>query len=197
MPARLPIASRRTADEEGGVDALLKLLSTLPPEKRDLVEVDLLRALRSAGVPVRLRVAKQLARRRKCPARLVRLLAHDRDARVAAVVLSSCAGLSDEVLLELARCKDQALLEAIARRRGLPAYLSRVLVRRGDDAVLQRLASNTSASIAPSTRLRMLARLAKAHSTGSVRGVEHAALGRTRTLDPKGSADRKLRPPFS
>ena len=161
MPARSRAVSTAKT-KPGRVDALLKALTD--PNDREAVELKLLRALRTARAPVRLRVAKQLARWRQCPPRVVRLLAHDRDEEVAATVLSACPGLSDEALAELARCTDQPHLRAIARRPHLPAHISRILVRRGDDAVLEALASNQSASIPASSRLRMLVRLARAHS---------------------------------
>src|SRR5215207_8230689 len=141
------------------IEALLNQFCTAKSsEAREETERAILLALRAAPTPIHLRIAEELTGLRVCPLLVARWLACDADAHVASVVLAKCSGLSERTLVEMALCKGQVHLEAMATRRGLSEQVSRVLVRRGDDVVLEALARNRTASITAHCRRRMLDR---------------------------------------
>ena len=144
------------------IKALLKQFCIAKsPESREESGRAILLALKAAPAPIHLKTAEELTRLRVCPLLVARWLAYDADAHVARVVLAKCSGLSERMLVEMALCKGQVHLEAIATRRGLSEQVSRVLVRRGDDVVLEALARNRTASITAHCRRRMLDRLSR------------------------------------
>ena len=129
-------------------------------EERDGIELALLRLLKDSPAAAHLAVAEALTHAGRCPLRIARWLAHDGDPDVAAVILRNCPALPDRTISEMALCKGQAHLQAIASRENLPAHITQVLVRRGDHAVLEALARNRTAALAPHCRRRLLDRLA-------------------------------------
>jgi uncharacterized protein (DUF2336 family) len=125
----------------------------------DGLDLRLLTLVKSASPEVRAETAGWLSGLRRCPPRAVRALACDPDPQVASAILRRSAVICDRTLAEMALCKGQAHLEAIAGRRNLAESVTRILIRRGDRLVLQALARNRAAAIAPHCRRRLLARL--------------------------------------
>jgi uncharacterized protein (DUF2336 family) len=135
----------------------------------DALDISLLKLLKGAAPSVRAETAEWLAGARKCPPRSVRSLACDPDPQVAAAILRRSAVICERTLTEMALCKGQAHLEAIARRKNLGESVTRILIRRGDRLVLQALARNRTAVIAPPCRRRLLARLGERGATVGLR----------------------------
>ena len=159
MPETMHVSSAPTYR---AIKALLNQFCTAKSqESRQVAEREILLALKAAPTPVHLKIAEELTNLRVCPLLVARWLACDADAHVASVVLAKCSGLGERTLVEMALCKGQVHLEAIATRLGVSEQVSRVLVRRGDDAVLEALARNRSASITAPCRQRMLNRLSR------------------------------------
>jgi uncharacterized protein (DUF2336 family) len=144
----------------------------------DALDISLLRLLKAAAPSVRAEMAEWLAGVRKSPPRSVRSLACDPDPQVATAILRRSAIICERTLAEMALCKGQAHLEAIASRRNLAESVTRILIRRGDRLVLKALARNRTAVIAPSCRRRLLARLGERAAAGGVRApASRAHLG--------------------
>jgi uncharacterized protein (DUF2336 family) len=149
---------RLMRDYEGASDA-----------EADALDISLLKVLKTAAPSVRAETAEWLAGLRKCPPRSVRSLACDPDPQVATAILRRSAVICERTLTEMALCKGQAHLEAIAGRKNLGESVTRILIRRGDRLVLQALARNRTAVIAPPCRRRLLARLGERGATVRLR----------------------------
>jgi uncharacterized protein (DUF2336 family) len=89
---------------------------------------------------------------------VIRLLALDDEIAVAASVLAQSKGLAERELLLIANSKGQAHLLTIARRQGLSAPVTDVLIARGDRDVLASLARNGDAQFSEAGRRRLLER---------------------------------------
>jgi uncharacterized protein (DUF2336 family) len=158
MP-RKNIGAPASHDRAAVIDLLDRFRHARQEKDRNEAERALLASLKEAPPSARLRVATELTKMRRCPTLVARWLAYDADPRVAWLMLTVSSALSDRAIIEMALCKGPGHLEAIASRRNLPETVSRVLVRRGDDAVLQALARNRTAHIKPHCRQRLLERL--------------------------------------
>ena len=98
-------------------------------------------------VTARAIMAVRLAPIRNAPRGVIRRLAFDDAIEVAAPVLSKSEQLTDEDLVENARCKSQDHLLAIAGRAILCDAVTDVLAERGDRRVLLNTARNQGARI--------------------------------------------------
>jgi uncharacterized protein (DUF2336 family) len=143
------------------IDRVMRDYVQASEAQADVLDIRLLKLLKAAAPSLRAEAAERLAGVRRCPPRSVRSLACDPDPHVAAAILRRSAIICERTLVEMALCKGQAHLEAIAARRNLAESVTRILVRRGDRLVLQTLARNRTAVIAPPCRRRLLARLAE------------------------------------
>jgi uncharacterized protein (DUF2336 family) len=81
------------------------------------------------------------------PANVVRTLALDDDIDVAGPVLKLAKRLREADLVDLARAKSQAHLQAISQRSTLGETVTDILVQRGDRDVARRVAENHGARI--------------------------------------------------
>lgn len=90
-------------------------------------------------------LANRLAPIDSAPPQTVRTLALDDAIEVAAPLLSRSERLDDATLIEVARSRSQAHLQAIATRRTLSEALTDVLVTRGDDEVIRATVENPGA----------------------------------------------------
>ena len=138
-------------------------------------DIRLLKLLRQASAELRIEAAERLAGVPQCPSLIARALACDADAEVACPILRRSTALCDRTLAEMALCKGQLHLEALAGRRNLPQGVARILVRRGDRLTLQALARNRSAELAPHCRRRLRARLGLAAPLRGSRSEERPA----------------------
>lgn len=98
-------------------------------------------------VEARILLAERLAPVPNAPPTVIRMLAFDDVAAVAAPVLAQSERLDDAALIENARAKGQQHLLAISRRRTLGEALTNVLVTRGDRAVAVSVAGNPGARL--------------------------------------------------
>ena len=111
-------------------------------------------------VQARARLARQLAEVTDAPPGLVRSLAFDDAIEVAGPVLVNSQRLSDADLVENASTKSQEHLLAIAQRLKLSESVTDVLVERGNDRVVRKVARNAGAhfSLAGYDKLTIRAR---------------------------------------
>ncbi len=93
----------------------------------------------------RAKLARQLASSNNGPPKVIRSLAFDDEISVAGPVLVHSQQLSDADLVENATSKSQKHLLAIARRLKLSEVVTDVLVERGDQQVVRRVARNKGA----------------------------------------------------
>jgi uncharacterized protein (DUF2336 family) len=111
-------------------------------------------------IKARAKLADRLSAVSNAPPRLMRTLAFDDAIEVAAPVLSRCEQLSDADLVENATTKSQDHLFAIAQRLKLSESVTDVLVERGNERVVRKVAKNEGArfSLAGYEKLTTLAR---------------------------------------
>ena len=81
------------------------------------------------------------------PVNVVRRLASDDDINVAGPVLAQSPRLTDQNLVEIARTKGQSHLGKVAERAQLSQAVTDVLIDRGDQKVITKVASNSGASL--------------------------------------------------
>lgn len=93
----------------------------------------------------RIELSRQLAAIEKAPSETVIRLANDDDIAVGRAVLEQSIQLDEPELANIARQKSQPHLLAIAARSHLGAAVADILVRRGNQQVLRRVAANASA----------------------------------------------------
>ncbi|MGA7957734.1 MAG: DUF2336 domain-containing protein [Xanthobacteraceae bacterium] len=95
------------------------------------------------------------------PIKVLRLLANDDDIAVAGPVLKLAACLAETDLVDLAKTKSQAHLQAISARRTLGEAVTDVLVRRRDREVARGVADNRGARLSESGFSRLVERAEK------------------------------------
>jgi len=101
-------------------------------------------------IKARAELSNHLAPVRNAPVNVLRTLANDDDIRVAGPVLKLAPRLADADLINVARKKSQAHLQAISGRRALDEKVTDVLVQRGDREVARRVAGNRGARFSDS-----------------------------------------------
>lgn len=106
----------------------------------------------------RAELSSHLAPVENAPARVLRTLARDDDIAVAGPVLKHAPKLAENDLVEVARTKSQAHLQAIATRPALGEAVTDILVRRGDREVAHHVAENRSARISHAGFTRLVRR---------------------------------------
>ncbi|KRQ92712.1 DUF2336 domain-containing protein [Bradyrhizobium valentinum] len=90
-------------------------------------------------------LSKRLAPLDYAPFEVIQHLAWDDEIEVAGSVLASSSRLGTDVLVEIASSKGQDHLLAISGRPNLPAAVTDVIVDRGEDQVIRKLANNAGA----------------------------------------------------
>src|SRR5882762_9845090 len=90
-------------------------------------------------------LSKRLAPLDYAPFEVIQHLAWDDEIDVAGSVLANSSRLGTEVLVEIASKKGQDHLLAISGRAELPAAVTDVIVDRGEDKVIRKLANNAGA----------------------------------------------------
>jgi uncharacterized protein (DUF2336 family) len=106
----------------------------------------------------RAELSKRLAPLDYAPFEVIQSLAWDDDISVAGDVLTHSSRLSNEALLEIASTKGQEHLFAISTRENLPESVTDVIVDRGEDRVVRRLAKNASAKFSDNGYSNIVAR---------------------------------------
>ena len=108
----------------------------------------------------RVELSAHLAPVKNAPVRLLRTLARDDDIAVAGPVLKLAPRLAEADLVDVARTKGQAHLQAICARRVLGEAVTDVLVSRGDREVARRVAEHTGARISETGFVHLVKRAA-------------------------------------
>ena len=107
---------------------------------------------------VRAELGERLAPLKRAPSGVVESLAWDDQISVAGTVLANSASLTTGTLVEIAKSKGQDHLLAISGRADLPEVVTDVLVVRGENKVIRKLADNTSARFSETGYSGMVAR---------------------------------------
>lgn len=108
----------------------------------------------------RAELSTHLAPVTNAPAKVLRTLANDDDIAVAGPVLKLAPRLREADLVDVAKTKSQAHLQAISARRVLGEAITDVLVGRGDRDVARRVADNRGARISEMGFSRLVKRAA-------------------------------------
>jgi len=103
-------------------------------------------------------LSKRLAPLDYAPFEVIQHLAWDDEIEVAGSVLANSSRLGTEVLVEIASSKGQDHLLAISGRPNLPAAVTDVIVDRGEDQVIRRLANNAGAQFSEEGYSNIVAR---------------------------------------
>jgi uncharacterized protein (DUF2336 family) len=98
-------------------------------------------------IKARAELSNHLAPVSNAPVKVLRKLANDDDIAVAGPVLKLASRLAESDLIDVARTKGQAHLQAISARRALGEAVTDVLVRRGNRDVARRVVDNRTARI--------------------------------------------------
>jgi len=98
--------------------------------------------VKEVEIAARAKFGSRLSSAVDAPINVIRLLAFDDAVEVAAPVLSRSERLSEDLLVENARTKQQAHLLAISRRKELSETITDVLLDRGDREVVSSTAAN-------------------------------------------------------
>lgn len=106
----------------------------------------------------RAELSKRLAPLDYAPFEVIQYLAWDDDIGVAGEVLTQSSRLSTEALREIASTKGQDHLFAISARENLPESVTDVIIDRGEDRVIRRLAKNASAQFSDNGYSSIVAR---------------------------------------
>ena len=103
-------------------------------------------------------LSKRLAPLDYAPFEVIQHLAWDDEIEVAGNVLAHSSRLGTEVLVEIASSKGQDHLLAISGRPNLPAAVTDVIVDRGEDQVIRKLANNAGAQFSEGGYSNIVAR---------------------------------------
>ncbi|MGN1286022.1 MAG: DUF2336 domain-containing protein [Bradyrhizobium sp.] len=106
----------------------------------------------------RAELSKRLAPLDYAPFDVIHHLAWDDDIGVAGEVLTHSSRLSNAALREIASSKGQDHLFAISARENLPASVTDVIIDRGEDKVIRRLAKNAGAEFSDNGYSTIVAR---------------------------------------
>jgi uncharacterized protein (DUF2336 family) len=106
----------------------------------------------------RAELSSRLAPVANAPIKIIRTLANDDDIAVAGPVLKLAPRLKEADLIDLARTKSQAHLQAISSRQALGEAVTDVLVRRGDRDVARSIAENRGARLSETGFFRLVKR---------------------------------------
>ena len=109
-------------------------------------------------VGARIILSERLAPNPMSPPRIIRRLAFDDMIEVAAPVLSQSERLDDQSIVENARCKSQAHLLAISKRKTLSDAVTDVLVERGNHEVVESTVGNVGASFSEKVMTQLVER---------------------------------------
>jgi len=137
--------------------------SQIAPQERWMVADVLDELLRSAGLELRVKVAKRLAQQHDAPRGLLRRLAHD-EIEVAEPILRQSQVLSDFDMMDIAQSGATPHKLEIARREHVSETVAAALCTSSDIEVMSVLLRNSGARFANST-MDVIVRVAAEHDT--------------------------------
>jgi len=126
-------------------DLFIRHATSFSDHEIELFDDVIARLAADIEVEARILLAQRLAVVPNAPPNLIRMLAFDDHADVAAPVLTHSERLDDPSLVENAKTKSQKHLFAISRRRTLGEPVTDVLAERGDRSVAISVAGNAGA----------------------------------------------------
>jgi uncharacterized protein (DUF2336 family) len=140
----MPRIAREIAD---GLEAVAIARHFFKADELEAGELDLQlwKKLKASSPGLRAEMAEQLAPIPNAPSHTIRALACDPHPEIAGPVLEQSSALPDVTIAEMARCKGDDQLVAIAARPNLDAHITSILSRRGSARVLSTLAANETA----------------------------------------------------
>jgi uncharacterized protein (DUF2336 family) len=127
-------------------DLFLATPSQLSDEQIGVFDDVLMHLVARVENKARIELARRLAPVEHAPGEVIRQLASDDEIAIAAPVLSQSKRLTTQDLVGIARHKSQAHLLAIAGRDTIETQVTDVLVDRGNNDVIHRLATNAGAA---------------------------------------------------
>src|SRR5215218_4517771 len=150
----MPRIAREIAD---GLEAVAIARHFFKADEVEAGELDLQlwKKLKASSPVLRAEMAEQLAPIPNAPSHTIRALACDPDPEVAGPVLERSSALPDVTIAEMARCKGDDELVAIAARSNLDPHITSILIRRGSERVLSTLAANETACFSSEGLQRM------------------------------------------
>ncbi|MBM3521765.1 MAG: DUF2336 domain-containing protein [Alphaproteobacteria bacterium] len=147
------------------IATLVDMPSLGAQQRRDL-QVVLNLFARDAEIMVRAALAEQLKSSPNLPVELAARLARD-TIEVATPILASSDVLTDDLLVEIIAAGDAGKQLAIAGRSTVSATVSEVLIEKGQEVAVARLAGNDGAQIADGGFERMLERFANSETVAT------------------------------
>ncbi len=114
----------------------------------------------NADQALRRETAERLADASSAPRGLIARFAHD-DIAVAEPVLKRSTALGEDELIAIIALQNQGHINAIARRREVPASVADAIVEHGRETALMSLAKNQGAQFSPAAMRAMVARARK------------------------------------
>jgi hypothetical protein len=112
-------------------------------------------------IEARIELSERLADLQRGPRRTIQNLAHDEEIDVAKPVIERSPCISEEDLTFIARERPETFLRALSNRGTLPSTVTDILLERGNDEVVQTVASNNRQMLSD-VGLRLLAERATA-----------------------------------
>jgi uncharacterized protein (DUF2336 family) len=140
----MPRITREIADGLKAIEIAREFFKAAGPDAGEL-DFELWRLLKAGSSSLRAEMAEQLAPLPNAPSHTVRALACNPNPKVAGPVLRRSTALPDATIAEMARCKGEEHLVAIAARPNLDCHITSILSRRGSVGVLSTLACNNTA----------------------------------------------------
>jgi len=135
----------RRADTLRSVTDLFLGSSRLSDDQVALFDDVIRRLIDEIEIKALVALGERLAPVTNAPPEVIRQLARHDDVAVAGPVLMRSLQLTEADLIEIAETRSQAHLLAMCNRRRLVEMVTDVLVRRGNNAVLSKVAGNSSA----------------------------------------------------
>ena len=138
-------AAQRAAILQRITNLFLQNAASYNEEQVALFDEVMLRLVKQIEQSALVQLSSQLAPVDNAPVRLVHLLAHDDDIEISGPVIRQSSVLTEAALVEIARCKSQQHLAAIAGRATVAEQVTDVLVERGDQSVTLQITNNAGA----------------------------------------------------
>jgi uncharacterized protein (DUF2336 family) len=123
--------------------------TSLLDEQLDLFDEVVCRLARDIEIEARVELSTRLAGAQPPLPEVLRQLAFDEDIAVAGPVIARCDALDDDDLVAIGQERGQGFLLAISQRAAVSERVADVIVERGDDAAVCKLAGNAGARLSP------------------------------------------------